>query len=61
MTPLGDCRECTLDAIETIRTVYDPSNLLNFVIFASFWVRDALDNILTSIVTNSHFRKPPGA
>ena len=33
---------------------------MNFMIFESFWVCEALGNILTTIVSNSHFGKRPG-
>ena len=33
------------------------SKLMNFLIFGLFWVRMALGNMLTSIVSNSHFGK----
>ena len=33
------------------------SKLLNFTVFGSLWVREALGDILTSIVSNSHFVK----
>ena len=39
----------------------DPSKLINSIIFDPIWAREVLDNILTSIVSNSHFGKRPGA
>ena len=37
------------------------SKLMNFIILGSFWLGEALVNMLTSIVSNSHFGKRPGA
>ena len=39
----------------------DPSKLMNFIILGSLWVHEALGDMLTSIVSNSHFGKRPGA
>ena len=39
----------------------DPSKLIILIICDSFWMCDALGNMLTRIVSNSHFGKRLGA
>ena len=39
----------------------DISKPINLIIFGPFCVREALGNMLTSIITNCHFGKRPGA
>ena len=39
----------------------DPSKLINLIIVDPLWVRRALGNTPTSLVSNSYFGKRPGA
>ena len=39
----------------------DPSKLINLIILGPLWVHEALGDMLTSIVSSSHFEKRPGA
>ena len=38
----------------------DPSKLIIFITLGSLWVHEALQDMLTSIVSNSHFGKRSG-